>query len=61
MDKKYFNNDNINTLPKHNNTALFELMDILLFHNCKTHNNLPALVLGLFRSWYIYRNIDKHR
>lgn len=61
MDKKYFNNDNINTLPKHNKTGSFELTDILLFRNYSTHNNHLSSVLKLLHSLRIYKNIDKHR
>jgi hypothetical protein len=31
------------------------------FHNCKIHNNLPALALVLLSNLYTYRNIGKHQ
>jgi hypothetical protein len=56
------NNDVRNYFNKamHNKIYSSELADKLLCRNCKTHNNLPALVLILFRSLYTYKSIDRH-
>jgi hypothetical protein len=47
-------------LTMHSKIYSSVLVDKLLCHSYKTHNNRPALVLGLFRNLYIYRSIDKH-
>ena len=56
------NNDVRNYFNKamHNKIYSTVLVDKQQCRNCKKHNNLPALALGLFRNLYTYRNIDKH-
>ncbi len=56
------NNDIRNYFDKtmHNKIYSSVSVDKQQCHYCKIRNNLPALVLKLFRSLYTYKSIDRH-